>query len=97
VVLPGFTGVGLPGSSWGSALAGVIAPANGQGVGLADLWTKETEGSHQVPSGGWVNCKTESFCSVILRWCRSRCDNGEDSGWHVCGGCFGIGGWSWDW
>jgi hypothetical protein len=96
-MLPGFTGVGLPGSSSSRTLARVVVPAKGQGVGLADLWSKEVSGSHQEPAGNQVNCRTESFCSLVVRWCRSRCDNGEDSGWHICGGCVGIGGWSWDW
>jgi hypothetical protein len=32
----------------------------------------------------------------VVRWCRTRCSNGSDSGWHTCGGCVGVGGVSLD-
>lgn len=86
-MLPGFTGIAsFPSQHFPSE----------QGVGLADLWTQSVSGRHQEPAGNWVNCTTEKFCSVFVLWCRSRCDNGEDSGWHPCGGCIGIGGLAWD-
>lgn len=97
-MLPGFTAqVGLPSpsASMFSAVArrrSIARPA----VRLADQpWSKTGSGEHQEP-GGVVTCQTESTCAGVVRLCRTRCSNGEDSGWKACGGCVGAFGISLD-
>jgi hypothetical protein len=96
-MLPGFTGLGVVMSPAASRTHSRAAWQGHQGVSLADLWTKDAgSGSHQEPAGNVVHCNAQSSCWGVVRMCRTTCDNGEDSGWHACGGCLGVGGWSWD-
>lgn len=98
-MLPGFTGAAA--SSRAASIGPHVYDARTRPDRVLtradEPWSKPGgRGGHQEPGGGQVNCWSETTCAGVVRLCRTRCDNGTDSGWVTCGGCVGVAGVSLD-